>query len=202
MAGKREENRLALKQRLVRAAERQMAELGLKGLRAREIAEEAGCALGSVYTVFKDLDDLALHVNLRTVSHLDKDLAQAQQSMEDAESQLVAMADSYHHFAMTHKNLWVALFDHQLYGHEELPKWYQERHIDLFTHVEQSLQALCPDSPRQLTQATARTLFSAVHGIVSINMQARFIAVPEKQLTQQLHDFLHAYIKGLKAQKG
>ncbi len=46
----------ALREALVSAAERTVAAQGLSGLRARDLAREAGCAVGAIYTVFPDLD--------------------------------------------------------------------------------------------------------------------------------------------------
>ena len=200
MTGKRAAKKQALRDRLVDAAEAQMMTEGLKGLRARDIAKEAGCALGSVYTAFRDLDELALTVNMRTASRLDIVLAEARNSTENAEEQLMAMADHYHQFALEDYHLWVALFDHHLQENEDLPEWYQSKHFSLFRHVELSLQQLCPNHSQEQTAATARTLFSAVHGIITINMHARFIAISPKELTRQLHSFLTIYIDGLKQQ--
>ena len=64
---KAEARRAALRAGLVAAAERRIAADGLGGLRARDLAAEAGCALGAIYTVFPDLDALILEVNLRTL---------------------------------------------------------------------------------------------------------------------------------------
>ncbi len=46
MAGRREEKREDLKARLIYAARNRIADHGLANLRARDITQDAGCALG------------------------------------------------------------------------------------------------------------------------------------------------------------
>src|ERR1700674_5492333 len=60
-----------LRTRLIDAAERTIAEKGLAALRARDLAQEAGCAVGTIYNVFEHLDGLILCVGSRTLVMLD-----------------------------------------------------------------------------------------------------------------------------------
>src|SRR5688572_6284247 len=78
------ERRAQLKDSLLRAAERAIETHGLEGVRARDLAREAGCAVGAIYNVFEDLDSLVLQVNLRTLASLEAFLAQtAGREVED-----------------------------------------------------------------------------------------------------------------------
>ena len=58
-----------LRTRLTDAAERTIAEKGLAALRARDIAREAGCAVGTIYNVFEHLDELVLSVGYYNLSN-------------------------------------------------------------------------------------------------------------------------------------
>ncbi len=60
--------RQRLREQLIDATERLIAAHGLGALRARDLAQAAGCALGAIYTVFADLDALVLTVNARALS--------------------------------------------------------------------------------------------------------------------------------------
>ncbi|HKG01011.1 MAG TPA: TetR/AcrR family transcriptional regulator, partial [Xanthobacteraceae bacterium] len=62
------QRRESLKQALVGAAERMIATQGLSGLRARALADTVGCAVGAIYNVVADLDELILLVNSRTIA--------------------------------------------------------------------------------------------------------------------------------------
>ena len=198
MVDKRSQKRAQLRERLINAAYEQIERQGLDGLRARDIASGAGCALGGLYNVFKDLDELVLHVNLRTIAALDAVLASTKNAEKKPLDQLIALAESYHSFVMQNYNLWVALFDHNMHMRKKhsLPDWYREKHIEIFRHVEMALQALQPDMPESETAINARTLFSAVHGIVSISLQDRFVAVPKEMLSRQLREFIHIFVSG------
>ena len=50
------EKRSDLRTRLIDAAEAEIAEKGLLGLKARDVTARAGCALGAIYNAVSDLD--------------------------------------------------------------------------------------------------------------------------------------------------
>lgn len=78
MARKTLEKREDLKLRLIEAARNRIAADGLSNLRARDVTQDVGCALGGLYTVFADLDDLVIHVNSATLKALEASLTLAE----------------------------------------------------------------------------------------------------------------------------
>src|SRR5215471_17508631 len=80
-----EQRRARLRDALVAAAERAIEQQGLATLRARALAQEVGCAVGAIYNVVEDLDDLVLLVNARTLAALEHDLSVADRSGGPAE---------------------------------------------------------------------------------------------------------------------
>src|SRR4051794_36103806 len=64
------ERRQLLREALIEAAERTIETQGLPGLKARELAQEIGCAVGAIYNLVADLDELVLAVNSRTLAML------------------------------------------------------------------------------------------------------------------------------------
>src|SRR5437867_10299506 len=80
-----DQRRARLRDALVTAAEQAIAQQGLGSLRARALAEEVGCAVGAIYNVVEDLDDLVLLVNARTLTALERDLSAADRAGEAAE---------------------------------------------------------------------------------------------------------------------
>jgi hypothetical protein len=71
--------------------------------------------------------------------------------------------------------------------------------INLFRHILQPLAALFPDkSPAQLG-VTARSLFSAVHGMVVLGLEQKLVAVPIAALRQEIATVVKAMIDGLTA---
>ena len=58
MARDTEKRRTELREKLIDIAERDIRDNGLSSLRARALAEEAGCAVGAIYNVFDDMTGL------------------------------------------------------------------------------------------------------------------------------------------------
>ena len=57
-----------------------------------------------------------------------------------------------------------------------------------------------PDYPSDDVALLARMMFSAVHGIISLGIEERMVAVPPQQLRRQVSLFVDTYIGGLRQQ--
>ena len=195
MASRRELKREALKAKLIEAAGNRIAEGGLASLRARDVASDVGCALGGIYTVFDDLDDLILHVNARTLELLDRELADAVSDRRAGDA-LKALARSYARFAAQNRNLWGALFDHRMSDGGPSPDWLLAGHSSLMRYVMPPLAAIQPQLSEETLHLRARTYFAAVHGIVSMSLQQRFLGLPDDFLEPELDAFVEVVVDG------
>jgi AcrR family transcriptional regulator len=198
------DRRLALRDALIIAAEQAIAARGLAGLRARELAAEAGCAVGAIYNVFEDLDDLILAVHGRTLTALERALADAarektgQRSHRDiAAGNLVTMALAYLDFAASNTPRWRALFDHRLPAGKKAPDWYLADQVKLFGYVERPLRALNPALKPAERALLARSLFSSVHGLVTLGLEEKLGVVPLATLRKQVALVVAATARGL-----
>ena len=197
MVGKREEKRAALLKALIDAAAGVMKQSGLGGVRARDIAKDAGCALGSLYTVFDDIDELILNVNARTLDDLGAKLEMAVKKAKSPSTRLLALAKTYLSFARNNPNMWAALFDHRMPPDSPIPDWYLDKQKVLFEHVTKPLSDIRPDINARQAGIQARVIFTAVHGIVAINVQHRFLKLPDKELDVELERFIKTHINGM-----
>jgi len=197
MISKREARRETLRIALIEAAKARIATNGLAGLRARDIATDAGCALGGLYNVFENLDDLILHINSATLAQLNEALGQAAANAHTPQAKLVTLAHQYMTFAIDHHNLWSALFDHRLPKDIPVPPWHLGEHGQLFSHVVAPISALKPELDEEELLVTARTLYAAVHGIVANSLRDGFIAIPREILSAQLTEFINTHVKGM-----
>lgn len=193
-----------LKARLIDAAERAIAGGGLKALRARDLASDAGCAVGQIYNVFPDLDTLVLEANRRTLALLGAVLRTPEPSArtegaEEAVAEIVRLALAYLSFADEHRGRWRALFEHRMAGGARLPDWYAEERNRIFDAVEAPLMVLRGDLPEEDRRLLARTLFSATHGIVDLGLDEKLDALPSKVLRSQLETVVRATASGLLA---
>ncbi len=186
--------------RLIACAERAVAEYGLSGLRARDIAKCAGCSVGAIYNHVADLDELALRVAQRTMANLDVHLeAAALPAGATCEAQLVAWALSYRAFADAERNRWRALFDFRMQKPgAELPEWFAADQLRIFVRLEKQLAPLMPSLDESTLKLRARTLFGAVHGIVLLGLEQKLVALPMGAIDDELGGFVRTYLAGLR----
>ena len=184
-----------LRTRLIAAAEAEIAEKGLLGLKARDVTHRAGCALGAIYNAVADLDELILRVNSRTLERLGAALAPASEA-GGPEAATLALADAYAVFALENRRLWSALFEHRLPEGVQMPEWHRQEHEVLIARIVGPLQRLRPDLPEEDVRLRVRTLFGAVHGVVHLALQGRLVGVPEPVLRQEVAALVGALVAG------
>ena len=126
MSGKVQKKRDELRKSLIDIAERRIRSGGIEQIKARELAKDAGCAVGAIYNVFGDLNDLILAVNGRTFKRLGSHILEAVNAEPEASPQdtLVTMGHAYLDFATTNTNAWQTLFDIEMSTEQEVPEWY------------------------------------------------------------------------------
>lgn len=197
MAGKREAVREDLTRRLLEAATRRVERHGLAGLRARDITADADCGLGTIYKCYRDLDDLVIHVNSATLKRLGAALERVAQSPQEPSRRLVALAMAYLNFALTNQNAWAALFQHKLPEGLTPPQWHLDEHEALIAFIVAPLSEIDPDLSARALNRRARTLFAAVHGIVSVSLNDWFVAVERKALGSEIETIVLALAAGL-----
>jgi AcrR family transcriptional regulator len=193
-SGTGKSRREQLRERLIAAAEAAVARGGIAALKAREIATEAGCALGAIYLAFEDLDELILCVNARTLARLEAALRSGER--EDGEEELQRLARAYLAYAREEGPRWRALFDHRM-PQKPLPDWYAQDRDRLFSLLEAPLARLLPGAPDEELHALARTLFSAVHGIVQLGLDEKLASTEPEALEAELAQFIATVVRGL-----
>ncbi|MFM2388653.1 MAG: hypothetical protein RLZZ437_208 [Pseudomonadota bacterium] len=166
-----------LRLRLIELAEAQIAAQGAASLKARELAAQAGCAVGAIYNVVDDMTALVMQVNVRTFARLGEMAVASLAGVQGAapRDQMVALGHAYLHFAAENLHLWRALFD--VTG-AEVPEWYRIALADLFGRIEGPIAALFPALERRNLDLMVRGLFSAVHGIVLLGLNNRAPSAP------------------------
>lgn len=187
MATKTELRRQELRDTLIAIAERTIAADGLTALRARDLASEAGCAVGAIYNVFGDLTDLVLAVNARTFHRLGADVAASlAEAPQDPVEQLVIMAQAYHRFAAQNHLSWRALFDVERAPGEAAPDWYLAEMGQLFNYISDPLAVIFPDRAATDIALLTRALFSSVHGIVLLGLDQASAGVPSDDIDRMI----------------
>jgi AcrR family transcriptional regulator len=190
--GKVQDRKAKLRDRLIDAAEAQIVDGGLNTVKARDMARKAECALGAIYNVFADINDLVMAVNGRTFHKLGEVVSVAVENARDEtpNDQLIAMSKAYLGFAAENTYLWRALFDLELSSESKVPEWYLAELAQLFAHIGRPWALLFPELPRDELDLMVRALFSSVHGIVLLGLEKRISGVPRPQIEHMLGQVL------------
>ena len=196
MAGKREALRNELTRRLLEAAAARMEEYGLGGVNARDVTADARCGLGTIYKCYRDLDELILHVNSRTLKRLDAALAASVRPEDEPSARLVKLALAYLDFALENSNVWSALFKHRTPADWPVPDWHVDEHRALFQHVCEPLAAIDSRLSGPALVVRARTIFAAVHGIVALSIEGKFVGLEREVVAAELEAVVTALVRG------
>ncbi len=192
------ERRTKQRAALVAAAEKAISARGLAGLKSRELAAKIGVANGAVFNLVDDMDELILRVGSRTLARLDAALSAAESGGAPLPAEkLVRIAVAYCDFAADNLELWRALFEHRMAPQKPIPEWAIEEQMNLFRHIYHPLAKLFPKWSTDELGITARSLFAAVHGMVSLGLEQKLIAVPVAALRDEIATIVKATIKGL-----
>src|SRR5512144_1479978 len=200
MMSKTLERRAKQLESLILAAETAIAARGLTGLKSRELAAEIGVANGAVFNLVDDMDELILRVGSRTLARLDAALSAAESDGAPSPAEtLVRIALAYCDFAAENLELWRALFEHRMAPEKPVPEWAVEEQMNLFRHIYHPLANLFPERTPAELGVTARSLFSAVHGMVLLGLEQKLIAVPVSALRKEIAAIVGAVVDGLTA---
>jgi AcrR family transcriptional regulator len=195
------ERREKLRAALILAAEGAIAAKGLAGLKTRDLAREIGVANGAVYNLVEDVDELILKVGSRTLARLDAALSAAEQNEPASPAkQLVRVAIAYCDFAADNLELWRALFEHRMAPGKPVPEWAIREQMELFRHIYAPLAELFPKHSSDELSIRARSLFSAVHGMVALGLEQKLIAVPIGALRHEIATIVSAMVNRLVSQ--
>ena len=197
------QRRQALRESLIEAAERAIGVHGIAGVNARDLARAVGSSLGAIYNVFPHLDAIVFEVNSRTLAMFEAFVAKrGKVRWEDIDREaaiiaLVGLAEAYLDFAVSNQPRWRAIFEQKVSAPGGLPKSYLSDQARLFTLVERPLAVLRPELDDRRRMLFARTMFSAVHGIVSLSLDAKLVSLPIAVVGGQLRAFVGVLGRGL-----
>ena len=180
---------------LIEVARREIEANGLRSLKIRDIAGAADCSIGSIYNEFGDFDGLILTVNRETVRRLDAALSAVPD--QDPIEQLFGLAEAYLGFFAEHANLLRSLFEHRMEDDRPFPDDLLQMVMHTFALMHAPMVRLLPDRDPTEVALLARMMFSAVHGIISLGLEERMVAVPPASLRFQVTQFVRTHLTGM-----
>lgn len=172
---------------------------GIEALNARKLAEQSSCALGSIYNVFGNLDDLRLHVNATILSRLYEVLFQTAERGVSRKISLLALFKelgiSYVQFAKQNPLFWKALFEYAQ-DVSSLPDWYTKRAREGIYQLCQRL-SIAYGISEEKTKRLVGFFWSSSHGISSILLNRKLEMVSDLFQDDYLDDFIEYSLTGL-----
>lgn len=197
MGRRNEHTRDELREIALRAAEALVAAHGLAGLSTRKVVARIGYTVGSLYMVFRSLDDLIVQINERTLDDLHERLVVAVADQPPPALAIRALAQAYIEFALTETPRWLAIYQHRLPEGHIMPDSYSVKVAQMFELVQWELALLCPGkSPSDITLAT-RALWSGIHGICILGFDQKLEFVGGRSIKEVTRSLLDNYLAGL-----
>jgi len=173
MARRSDHSREEIKEMALDAAATILEQQGAKKLTARSVANAIGYTVGTLYLVFKNLDDMVLHLNARTLDELHDWLVARSEPSAAPQPQLQALADAYIDYAVRHPARWNLLFESIAGDDQDLPDWYMARLGKVFGLIEGALKPLADHQGEEAIVQAARVLWASVHGICTLKIRHR-----------------------------
>lgn len=204
MARRKDHSREELENLILDAAWTIIGQEGVIGLTARRIATDIGYTPGTIYNVFRAMDDVVMGVNGRTLDKLYTILndPSCENPPKDPTEQAVmcmkTMARRYVAFAQEYRPYWLLLFHQDVVLESSKSDWYEDKIHRLFGPLEQILTPFFSANDTELLQDSARTLWASVHGICYLQETGKINFAYQKPDTTKLIDHLiDTYMAGL-----
>lgn len=196
MARRSDHTREQLTELALRSTEELLNSKPASELSTRQIATKMGYTVGTLYQIFKNLPDLLLHVNARTLKRLYDDCLKLDIDKHKAEDNILAYANLYLDFAHNHLGLWTLIFDANILGEDDLPDWYLSQVNALFALVEAQLSQIRPECSEQDITRTSRVLWSSVHGICTLSINNNLFVKSACNSNELIASLISNYLKG------
>lgn len=200
MARRQDHTRDELRELALGAASRLLDEQGFEALSTRRIATEIGYSAGTLYSVFRNLDDLCWQLNGRTLELLLERLEALDEP--DPRARLRAFALVYTAFAGQWPQRWSLLFEHRTPDTLDVPTWLDDAIARLFGLVEAGVRELAPEAGDTEIALVARTLWGAVHGITVLQLRGKLFLTQGGSSTPMLNSLVDHYLDGWLASQG
>ena len=165
MGRRSDHSRDEIREMAITAAAEHVELEGFQSLTARKVASKIGYTVGTLYHVFRNFDDLLIHLNAQTLDEMAALIQQQTRRKRNPEVRIRAMAEFYVQFATDHPDRWRLVFEHQAPRGLTTQLRMKERRDVMFEMVADNLTEISPRRSTQEIDHTATALWSGIHGI-------------------------------------
>ncbi len=171
---------------------------GRAGLTARKVAGAIGYTPGTLYNLFRNLDEMILHLNGHTMDQLGAELERGVMT-GDAIADVETLLCAYLGFLEAHRGLWDLLFEFSRSGDGAPPDWYRVKVDRLLARLEAALAPLFGAGRMAERAQAARVLWASLHGICSLAASGKLSVVSENTAGEMARSLTRHYLAGLGA---
>ena len=165
-----------LRQMILDASRDILQREGIKGLSARAIAKKIGYSPGTLYNVFKNLDDLLMTIQAMTLDDMITSL-KALPNGGKPHDNIRALTGHYIGYALHNRHLWNLLFQHVPEERVTAPEQIDERIETIIGLLRHAIEPLANGSPGCEADKCARTIWAGIHGISAIAVTEKSASV-------------------------
>lgn len=180
-------NRDYLQQSILEEAFHVVKKSGIGSIRMRSLANKCGCSVGTLYNLFRNLDEIHFYVNLKTFSMLFNTIFSELEQLHSKglllEEILPKLGWAYIDFGKEYFQLWKALFE--LVPEGDPPNWYRNQIVHSFEKAENYIGMAFEISTEKASKLTSYFWFS-IHGVSSILLH--------KRSTNHSDEFMNSYV--------
>ena len=190
-------NKNKFKDEIITTAELIISQQGYQNLSARKISSQLGCAVGSLYNSYENLNEIYLKVNQRTLVRLhqlfNQYLATSNEMLID---KFLHLSNIYMLFWKSDYHLANCLFNYSQPEKAPLPKWAQDDVDAVF----KTLTSLLESSNSNLSEdpkTIVAVLWSGLHGIADLCFSKKIQIFDSQDQLDLARSFISHYLKGL-----
>jgi AcrR family transcriptional regulator len=179
MGRRSDHSRAELRDLILSAGEVLMAETGLSGFSAREVAKRVGYTIGTIHNVFGNVDGLITAINTRTFD-LWADALEARLANAGTD-RIATLVEAYFALAETNPLRWSAIYEH-VCAVEAPPPEQSEVRGRLTSIVVREVAQVLGRPADEAIGTLARSLVATVHGHCAFQVSGSWAAMGQRDI--------------------
>ena len=166
---------------------------GIEGLSARKLASKIKYSPGTVYSFYKNIDDLVMHINAYSLDSINLEIKKL--TTVNHKNILRSICKIIFNFNENEKNLWQLLFEYKYSKKTKIPMWYQEKITLILDKIEKTLLKISKN--KIIAHKLSRVFWTGLFGVISHNNNYKIKMSKSLQKTELMDSFLDHFLKGL-----
>lgn len=177
-----------LKNKIIESAHLIVIKNGYENLTARNIANHAGCAVGSLYSAYENIDEIVFNINNNTLNNLYLHLLDSIDIKE--------LILRYVKFSISNANEWDLLLRYNMQDKTKITEQYKKTIDNIFKLVQKKLAVYNNLSATEIPHL-ARVIWSGVHGLCSLHYRDKLSITNSGNISDLVDYYISFIINGI-----